>query len=117
MIEQARLEIVGIIQHQLGNPTLSSHSKTQSSVPIPSEELFHNELQVVLSDIGSLGRGISELKEVMTGNSDMPLQKTDSSVIRQADNLLRQNRASGLHELLLEQLKRSESLMSDNALL
>ena len=36
---------------------------------------------------------------------------------RNADNLLRQNHASGLHELLMEQISRSETLMQDNALM
>ena len=31
--------------------------------------------------------------------------------------MLRQNHASGLHELLLEQVTRSETLMNDNALM
>ena len=36
---------------------------------------------------------------------------------RNADNLLRQNQANGLHELLMEQISRSETLMQDNALM
>ena len=36
---------------------------------------------------------------------------------RNADNLLRQNHASALHELLMEQISRSETLMQDNALM
>jgi len=36
---------------------------------------------------------------------------------RNADQMLRQNHASGLHDLLLEQITRSETLMSDNALM
>lgn len=36
---------------------------------------------------------------------------------RSADNMLRQNHCSGLHELLLDQITRSETLMQDNALM
>jgi hypothetical protein len=36
---------------------------------------------------------------------------------RNADNMLRQNHCSGLHELLLDQITKSETLMQDNALM
>lgn len=36
---------------------------------------------------------------------------------RSADHMLRQNHTSGLHDLLMEQITRSETLMGDNALM
>ena len=42
---------------------------------------------------------------------------TNYQIKRSADHMLRQNHCTGLHELLLEQVTRSETLMSDNALM
>ena len=42
---------------------------------------------------------------------------TNYSIKRNADIMLRQNHTSGLHELLMDQVTRSETLMNDNALM
>ena len=36
---------------------------------------------------------------------------------RNADSMLRQNHTSGIHELLMEQITRSETLMNENAIM
>ena len=42
---------------------------------------------------------------------------TNYQIKRNADQMLRQNHASGLHELVLEQVTMSETLMNDNAMM
>lgn len=53
------------------------------------------------------------------GNSGLPksASETNFQVRRSADQLLRTGHTNGLHDLLLEQVSRSETLMNDNALM
>ena len=49
--------------------------------------------------------------------SSQNMHDSNYQIKRNADNMLRQNHASGLHELLCEQITKSETLMQDNALM
>jgi hypothetical protein len=50
-------------------------------------------------------------------NSSSNLHDNNYQIKRQADNMLRSGRAQDLHQMIMQQVTRCESLMQDNALL
>ena len=61
---------------------------------------------------------VSNVKNQMSQGPKAVNQEENTYMIkRNADNMLRQNHTTGLHELVLEQISRIEALMQDNALM
>jgi hypothetical protein len=50
-------------------------------------------------------------------NSTSNLHDNNYQIKRQADNMLRSGQAQNLHQMIMQQVTRCESLMQDNALL
>ena len=123
-------------QYQASNAQIHSEEALQSEILIQLAEI--RALIALATEIGMLSSNSGGMERTARSRSRSPVQPSkfdgpsslmsgqnlsknfhDSNyqIKRNADNLLRQNQANGLHELLMEQISRSETLMQDNALM